>query len=333
MTEIDPAGPAAAPASNAFPHTRPKGCGSRPSGRVAQRAGDGLPGAVAEVEPPPADGPGHYVLSKETWAIILQEYVDGATVPELASKWRVSKSAVRAQITRNKMTKRDHGDAAVRAQAEARAAEIEAARAETPEARAARLFVKIPGEDFDKASDPAALGRLATLASGRAMTGRLWAEARALAGLAESYARLEEKRGAAGGGTLSIETMDLRLLLEVVVDADYRVTKRFERRFEGRDDPDDFLKQAYWAFHDEMHKAVTKNLHRLMLRALWAEKRLSALGHDSKLEPVDIEIEVWGREYLSAPMSEANVTQRAEAAAQIWRNEAAREAAKARGGA
>ena len=32
--------------------------------------------------------------------------------------------------------------------------------------------------------------RIATLASGRAMTGRLWAEARALAGLAESYGRL-----------------------------------------------------------------------------------------------------------------------------------------------
>ena len=74
-----------APAPNVFPHVRPKGLGSRPGRR--------LPGTLVTAQPPAEDGPGHYVLSKETWAIILQEYVEGATVPELASKWRVSMSA------------------------------------------------------------------------------------------------------------------------------------------------------------------------------------------------------------------------------------------------
>ena len=56
---------------------------------------------------------------------------------------------------------------------------------------AGRLFDGIaePVDEAD-AADPAQLARVATLASGRAMRGRLWAEAKALVGLAESYARL-----------------------------------------------------------------------------------------------------------------------------------------------
>lgn len=72
------------------------------------------------------------------------------------------------------------------------------ARAGSPEARAARLFDE-PGPDEDEgAGDAAALARLATRASGRAMKERLWVEARALAGLAESYARLADRAGRRG---------------------------------------------------------------------------------------------------------------------------------------
>ena len=50
-----------------------------------------------------------------------------------------------------------------------------------------------PPEGDPEAADPAALSRAATLASGRAMKGRLWHEARALAALAESYTRLAQR--------------------------------------------------------------------------------------------------------------------------------------------
>ena len=54
------------------------------------------------------------------------------------------------------------------------------------------LFAPLP-EDDPGAADPVALSRTATLASGRAMAARLWPEARALAALAESYARLAQQ--------------------------------------------------------------------------------------------------------------------------------------------
>lgn len=147
--------------------------------------------------PPAADRPAHYRLKTETWALVMKEYVEGATAPFLARKWRVSVHAVRRRITQHKATKRDWGDAQAISQALAREAELEEARRNSPEAVAARLFDGVGPLDEAEAADPGALMRVATLASGRAMTGRLWSEARALAGLAESYARLAERGRAA----------------------------------------------------------------------------------------------------------------------------------------
>jgi hypothetical protein len=162
-----------APIASTFPHRTPKG--PRPR------------------KPRDPDAPAHYRLSTETWEIILKEYREGATAPFLASKWRVSIHAVRKRITQHKSTKRDWGDAQAIGQAVAREAELEEARRNSPEAVAARLFDGMATLDEAEAGDPAALMRVATRASGRAMTGRLWSEARALAGLAESYARLAER--------------------------------------------------------------------------------------------------------------------------------------------
>jgi hypothetical protein len=142
----------------------------------------------ATPQPPAADRPAHYRLSTATWELILEEYREGATAPFLSRKWRVSVHAIRKRATKHGATKRDWGDAQAISQALAREAELEEARRNTPEAVAARLFAGIE-MDGDE-DDPAMLARTATLVSGRAMKGRLWAEAKALAGLAEAYARL-----------------------------------------------------------------------------------------------------------------------------------------------
>lgn len=145
--------------------------------------------------------PAHYRLSRETWAIILKEYREGATAKELVAKWRVSMHGLRKKITVRKSTKRDHGDAQAIAFAEA----YEAAQAAAePEALAERLFEDDPDEDQTVAS-PAALALQATLASGRAMRGRLWTEAKALTGLAESYRRLSKAEAAAKAAESQVE--------------------------------------------------------------------------------------------------------------------------------
>lgn len=220
-----------------------------------------LPPALPLPDPPPADRPAHYALKPETWELILKEYREGATAPFLASKWRVSVSAVRAQITRRKSTKRDWGDAQVIAQAEAREAELEAARRNSPEAVAARLFAGLPmpsdDGEVDGGEDPAALARMATLASGRAMRGRLWAEARALATLAETYQRLAAREGEAPGGgggsgggrgaALTPETAPLGLIHAILtMDAETKSERFRMDPGAGEGQPDYAIKKAYW---------------------------------------------------------------------------------------
>jgi len=134
----------------------------------------------------------HYRLSPETWAEIVEEYLDGATAKEVAAKWKTSAGSVYRWTKELKPGgKRGNGEARARAHARLVAEEEDAVGAgRSVGSRALKgLFAPARADDPD-ATDPAALAQAATLASGRAMKGRLWAEAKALAGLAEAYARL-----------------------------------------------------------------------------------------------------------------------------------------------
>jgi hypothetical protein len=236
-----------------------------------------LPPAVPLPDPPPADRPAHYRLSTETWMLILKEYREGATAPFLASKWRVSVDAIRQRAKRAKSTKRDWGDAQVVAQAQAREAELDEARRNSPEAMAARLFagLPMPSEDggLDGGEDPAVLARMATLASGRAMRGRLWAEARALGALAETYQRLAVREEGAGKA-VTPETAPLALIAGILALDGATLSERFRMDPDaGEAQPDHALKRAYWQNHREWHEWL-KAVH---FRREALERRVDAL--------------------------------------------------------
>lgn len=202
---------------------------------------------MTDTKPPAADRPAHYRLSTATWELILKEYREGATATFLSKKWRVSEHAVRRRITRHGATKRDWGDAQAIGQAVAREAELEAARRNSPEAVAARLFDGISDpQDEDDEADHALLARAATRASGRAMRGRLWNEAKALAGLAETYARLNDR---AVSAPPTAARMDLEDLLDILMLAAPGIYERFKVDPDNRDDPDRELKAEFWRWH------------------------------------------------------------------------------------
>ena len=226
-----------------------------------------LPPAVPLPDPPRADRPAHYRLSTETWLLILKEYREGATAPFLADKWRVSEHAVRRRITQHGATKREWGDSQAIAMATAREAELDEARRNSPEAVAARLFTGLPlpaddGTLEEGAEDPAALARMATVASGRAMRGRLWAEARALGALAETYQRLAAREGEGGpgggggpgragagrdGAGVTPETAPLSLIAGILEMDGAALGERFAVDPDaGEAQPDYALKRAYW---------------------------------------------------------------------------------------
>ncbi|TAJ56287.1 hypothetical protein [Brevundimonas sp.] len=130
------------------------------------------------------------------------------------------------------------------------------------------LFAPAPVDD-PEAADPAALARAATLASGRAMRRRLWTEARALAGLAESYARLGER---AKRLDLTVETMDLKLLFEAIHCDPEILRERFWVR-EG-DDPDRAVKAAYWD-HRRALMTAARQTQTALMRRVWDAERIA----------------------------------------------------------
>lgn len=249
-----------APLANSFPHRTPKG----------------------PRKPRDPDAPAHYRLSTETWALVLAEYREGATAPELARKWRVSVHALRRQITQSGSSKRDWGDEQAVAQAAARAAAVAAGRYDSPEARAARLFDDLEREP-DAAGDPVALARVAATASGRAMRGRLWAEARALTALAESYQRMAGQAHAREAGTL--ETLPLSSVFNVCMASEARLQARFHISTRpGARDPDRDLKENWWGmqqFREDLQTAQNDILGAVSAHG----RRLEALMRAEGLTP------------------------------------------------
>lgn len=202
-----------------------------------------LPAAIPLPSPPPEHKPAHYRLSTDTWALILAEYRAGATASFLVRKWRVSIHALRRRITRHNATEREHGDAQAIGQALAREAELEEARRNSPEAVAARLFDGIEAADDEAAADPAVLARLATRASGRAMTGRLWTEARALSQLAEAYGRLAGRQEA---GRVTLDTVPLDLVARIAVGPQDDWIGRISLIDVDPHDPDNAVREGFW---------------------------------------------------------------------------------------
>jgi len=214
---------------------------------------------MSDPKPPAVDRPAYYRLSTETWELILKEYREGATAPFLSRKWRVSEHAIRKRCTQHGATKRDWGDAQAIAQATAREAELEEARRNAPEAVAARLFTGIDMEADE--GDAAVLGRTAVLVSGRAMKGRLWNEAKALAGLAETYSRLAEREAKnAEAAKLTVETIDLQLLFDILVTDSEAALARFHLYPNGPGTENYELRKRFATILGE-HRAASQDRH------------------------------------------------------------------------
>lgn len=205
--------------------------------------------------------PSHYRLSPETWVEIVEAYRDGATARELAVKWKVAPGSVYYHACKDGWSKKKNGDD--RARAHARAVEADHTRhtESAPDARAARLFDGIALEAAE--GDPGVLGKAAALASGRAMTGRLWAKAKALVGLAESYARLAKTAGE-GGATL--ETIDLPLLHEILFERRSEACARFAIWDDGPETEHYGLRRKYWDRVEAEAKAMQRQADHEMAR-------------------------------------------------------------------
>jgi hypothetical protein len=221
--------------------------------------------------------PTWFRLSEDSWAEIREAYRNGATAKELAVRWKVSPSSIYRHAWEGGWSKKRSADGEARAHAAA-IAEEERADQTRPDPEAG-LFGP-PGEgDAAMLADPAALAEQAMAASVRAMRARLFAEAEKLARLSEAYGRMAEKRGAPA---VTIETIDLETLCDILLNNDGRVTKRF------RVDPDDPgprdpVLVRYWSHRYAEHLALKEQIRRVRANARKAACRAVGLDPDAPL--------------------------------------------------
>lgn len=165
--------------------------------------------------------PTWFRLSAETWAMIRDEYLAGATARALAKKYRTSPTSIYRRASEERWTKETLGDAVARkdvADAERRVAE----EAQALEAAAAREAAEVAA--FENVSHAAAeLERRALAQAGAALAKGRAGDAKAFAALAEQMRKRVESDGAereqaAEAARLSQEEAE-RLICDVFVKA------------------------------------------------------------------------------------------------------------------
>lgn len=207
----------------------------------------------------------HYRLSDEVKALAVEDYLNGATALEVAAKWKTSAGSV-YRWAREAQPGGKHAVGDARARAHARMVEEEAAatRALNPVGSRALKGLFSPERAGEaETATPRALMRLATVASGRAMTGRLWTEAKALAGLAEAYMRLAERNGLAGKAT-RVEQVSLDVVVDILVDeAGWRERLRLPDHAD-ENHPDQKARRRFWDNKDASDQVMVALVRRMM---------------------------------------------------------------------
>lgn len=227
----------------------------------------------------------HYRLEPETWELAIEEYRNGASAKDVAAKWKVAPSSVYRQAALMGAGKRAVGDARARAHARMVEEEEAATRALNPVGSRALKGLFVPARTGEPdAADPHVLMRTAILASGRAMTGRLWAEAKALAGLAESYGRLNEKRTGGGGVASTIDDVPLDLIVEIALNEWCYMDRMRLPDHADESHPDQIARRRYWAHHEKWERISNESTAIMRANALnQARQELAAEAEQAAL--------------------------------------------------
>jgi hypothetical protein len=211
--------------------------------------------------PPAPPRPTRITLDSDTWDEIATAYLDGATAPDLAARYRVSLATVHRHLKKRNASKRGPGATAfARAHAAASLAEDDARRRH-----------RLSNDDLNDLADrephdPALLAQVATTASGNAMASGRFGEARALADLALHYGRIAEHR------PLTFR----RMLLDAIFDPGL-ADVFFGMTINGEQP----LKEDYWRLRAARRAEAEKRaaaLREAQARVKLLEEKLRALG-------------------------------------------------------
>lgn len=205
----------------------------------------------------------------EVWDKVRQDYLAGLGAKDVAEKYGVGVEALRARATREGWSRYMHAPE----------------QPVDPPPPAPDLFDL--SSEAEAGGDPAVLAESAAEASGRAMRAGRLAEARALAGLAETYRKLQA-RGETASGRMTVKTAPFQLVYDILTDR-AATTDRMAIS-PGKPDPDLEMKRAYWEQQAELDRKYDEIGLSQAYRRKALDRRISALEAQLKaagLEPAE----------------------------------------------
>lgn len=203
----------------------------------------------------------------EVWTQVRKDYLSGLDAKTVAARHDVTEASIRARATKEGWSRHPRSEAATPA----------------PQPLSPQDAADLSPDD---PNDPAALARAAAQASGRALHAQDFAQARALAALAETYRKLADRDGPGRAARLTVKNAPLQLIFDILTN-EAEAERRFAMNTSDKSDWE--LRGQYWQAKQKLERANTEWGHAQLARRVQLERRIAALEDQLRaagLEPV-----------------------------------------------
>ena len=203
----------------------------------------------------------------EVWTQVRKDYLSGLDAKTVAARHDVTEASIRARATKEGWSRHPRSEAATPA----------------PQPLSPHDAADLSPDD---PNDPAALARAAAQASGRALHAQDFAQARALAALAETYRKLADRDGPGRASRLTIKTAPLQLVFDILTNFG-EAENRFAINTSDKSDWE--LRGQYWQAKQKLERANTEWGHAQLARRVQLDRRIAALEaqlREAGLDPV-----------------------------------------------
>ena len=205
----------------------------------------------------------------EVWTQVRKDYLSGLDAKTVAARHDVTEASIRARATKEGWSRHPRSEAATPA----------------PQPLSSQEAADLSPDD---PNDPAALARAAAQASGRALHAQDFAQARALAALAETYRKLADRDGPGRAARLTVKNAPLQLVFDILTN-EAEAERRFAMNTSDKSDWE--LRGQYWQAKQKLERANTEWGHAQLARRVQLDRRIAALEDQLRAAGLDPVIE------------------------------------------
>ncbi len=205
----------------------------------------------------------------EVWTQVRKDYLSGLDAKTVAARHDVTEASIRARATKEGWSRHPRSEAATPA----------------PQPLSPDDAADLSPDD---PNDPAALARAAAQASGRALHAQDFAQARALAALAETYRKLADRDGPGRAARLTVKNAPLQLIFDILTN-EAEAERRFAMNTSDKSDWE--LRGQYWQTKQKLERANTEWGHAQLARRVQLDRRIAALEDQLRAAGLDPVIE------------------------------------------